>query len=66
MKLAMRFKPLALLLRGGLYCLSVIPAQAGTRGEHTDVLGFEERGIQFKHDVRGTQRFWFCVLRTTY
>jgi hypothetical protein len=25
--------------------LAVIPAKAGTRGEHMDVLGFEERGI---------------------
>jgi hypothetical protein len=32
----------------------VIPAKAGTRGEHMDVLGFEERGIQFKYVVRST------------
>ncbi|GGA34320.1 hypothetical protein GCM10010981_24150 [Dyella nitratireducens] len=28
---------------------TVIPAKAGTRGEHMDVLGFEERGIHASH-----------------
>ena len=43
----------------------VIPANAGTRGEHMDVLGFEERGIQCKYDVRSTQHRCY-VLCTVY
>jgi len=27
--------------------MAVMPAKAGTRGEHMDVLGIEERGIHF-------------------
>jgi hypothetical protein len=33
---------------------AVIPAKAGTRGEHMDVLGFEERGIHIAFRIRAT------------
>jgi hypothetical protein len=32
-------------------CPVVIPAKAGTRGEHRDVLGFEERGIHRQYEA---------------
>jgi len=44
-------------------CLTVIPAKAGTRGEHMDVLGVEERGIQFKYASEGHKTAFECFSR---
>jgi hypothetical protein len=45
--------------------LTVIPAKAGTRGEHMDVLGFEERGIHRQYEAwipafAGMTVWFFC------
>jgi hypothetical protein len=42
---------LAIPARNRSYRPTVIPAKAGTRGEHRDVLGFEERGIYRQHEA---------------
>ena len=49
--------------------MAVIPAKAGTRGEHMDVLSFEERGIHLAlmHPLTWMIRFahpFGAVLRT--